>query len=171
MTLKVVVIAALSRNGVIGKNNGIPWKIGGDMKRFKALTMGYACIMGRRTFESLPENAKPLPGRENVVLTSNRDYTSGNTKVLHSFREAIAYVRCQNMPKAYIAGGASLYQAGLSIADILELTIIEEDFEGDVYFPKIDWKHWDLVHREDRRELERNSNRSVSYSFRSYRRK
>ena len=168
---ELIVIAAVAQNGVIGRGSEIPWRISEDFKRFKALTMGHPCIMGDVTYESLPAKWRPLPGRENVVLAFDRSYHPEGTTVFHDFEEALAYVRGQGAPKAFIIGGASIYRLGVQVADTLELTRIHRDYEGDVYFPEFDLADWDLVAEIDEQSLDSVSGEVVRYSYLTYRRR
>ncbi len=170
MTTKIIIIAIVSQNGVIGKNNDVPWRISDDFKRFKTLTMGFPCIMGRVTYESLPDNARPLPGRENIVITSNHHYQPERTTVQHSLEKALDYVRKKQLEKVFIIGGSVIYQEGLKIADVLELTQVHCEVEGNVYFPKINWAQWILTRQEDHKAFDRVSQRTVSFSFQTYQR-
>lgn len=162
--MELIIISALAKNNVIGKNGKIPWYIKEDFEHFKNITMGYPCIMGDKTYESLPSNSKPLPGRENIVLTFNKDYKPEGTKVFYSFEEALDY--CKDKDKVFICGGASIYKLGLSVADKLELTRIHKDFEGDVFFPEINFNEWELIKREDKEDLKHGQ-----FSFLTYARK
>lgn len=156
--LNVVMIAAVASNGVIGKDNKLPWKIPEDMRHFSDMTTGNVVIMGRLTFESLGQ--KPLPNRVNIVISSK--YPSGtlkyfeNTKHLYrkqfvaffqNLQEAIEYchtltaITKHDVP-VYIIGGKHLYAAGLAFASKLILTEIDRDYDGDTYFPKIDKNVW-----------------------------
>jgi len=94
--------------------------------------------MGDKTYESLPDNAKPLPGRENIILTFNKEYHPDGTKVFFSWEDAIEYLK--DKEKVYICGGASIYKLGLKVADTLELTRIDKDYNGDTFFPEINFK-------------------------------
>ena len=170
MTPKIIIIAALAKNSVIGLKNDVPWRIREDFIRFKKLTMGYPCIMGRVTYESLPENVRPLPGRENVIISSKSDYHPENTTVQTSFKEAIHYTKEQSPGKIFITGGSMIYREGLPIADVLELTQIHQEVTGDVYFPKIKRANWNLVAQEHHEGLDRIANKSIAYSFQTYHR-
>ena len=161
---EIIVIVAVAQNGVIGKDGDIPWRIKEDFQHFKDLTMGHPCIMGDKTYESLPENAKPLPGRENIVLTFDKNYHPEGTTIFHSFEEAIEY--CKDKEKVFITGGASIYKLGLKAADILELTRIHKDFEGDVFFPEINFDEWELIKKEDKTD-----EKHGAFSFLTYVRK
>ena len=142
---EIVIIAAVAANNVIGKNGKIPWHIPADFKHFKEITWGYPCIMGDRTYESLP--IKPLPGRENIVLTLNRNYNPKGAKIFYSFKEALDY--CKDKEKVFIIGGASVYRQALPIADRLELTKIHKEYDGDTFFPQINFDEWVEINRQD----------------------
>lgn len=166
---EIIIIAALAENNAIGKNGDIPWRIKEDFKHFQSLTMGHACIMGDITFESLPDAAKPLPGRENLVLTFNRDYHPEGTRVFLSWDEAMEY--CAEKDKVYICGGASIYTLALPVADTLELTRIHKKFDADTYFPEIDFKEWELLKEVEQEGTNLLSGKPIPYSFLTYRRK
>lgn len=141
---EIIIIAAVAENNVIGRNNDIPWRISEDFRHFKELTMGHPCIMGDRTFESLPK--RPLPGRENIILTLDKNYRADGAKIFHSFDEALAYVKPKK--KAFICGGATIYRLGMKYADTLEITRVHLSPEGDTFFPEIDMKVWKIVKEE-----------------------
>ena len=136
-------MAAMAENRVIGKNNTLPWSLKEDMIRFKELTMGWPCIMGRKTWESLPKH--PLPGRPNIVIS--RSITAiPEAQVFSSLDEAVKTLNCQ---KVFICGGASIYREALAIADKIELTQIHNHYEGDVFFPEIDPAVWEKTASAD----------------------
>ena len=154
---EVVIIAALAKNNVIGKDGKIPWHIKEDFQHFKKKTMNFPVIMGRKTFESLP--IKPLPGRINIVLTRSADFTYPCVVVKNSMNEALNY--CKDKEKIFIIGGAEIYRQGMEFADTLELTIIEKEYGGDTYFPEINWTEWELINKEQQ----------DGYSFNTFSRK
>ncbi len=166
---EIIIIAAVAQNGVIGHRQGIPWRISEDFRRFKRLTLGYPCIMGDATYDSLPR--RPLAGRENVVLSLDPDYRRPGVTVFHDFDAAIAYVRGQGTAKAFVAGGATIYRLGLSVADTLELTRLDCPYPGDVFFPPFDEADWELVAEERHEGLDSVSGRRVGYAFLTYRRR
>jgi dihydrofolate reductase len=168
---RIVIIAAVAQNGVIGRSSSIPWRLSEDYARFKRLTMGYPCIMGSVTFESLPAASRPLPGRENIVLTHNIGYCPKGATVFHTFPAAIEYVRRRGVDKAFIAGGAAIYQLGLAIAERLELTRIHHDITGDRFFPPICWDEWELVTQEDRQAVDQISGDPLDFSYLTYQRR
>ncbi|HJT42218.1 MAG TPA: dihydrofolate reductase [Rhizomicrobium sp.] len=144
---EIVLVVAIARNGVIGKNGAIPWHISDDLKRFKALTMGYTIVMGRRTWDSLPK--KPLPGRINVVLTRQKDWQAEGAVTASSLDQAAAGTSGTVM----VIGGAEIYQRALPLASRIELTEVHKDFEGDARF-ELDRTGWRETAREDRVTLD-----------------
>lgn len=137
---ELVLIAAVgAENRVIGKGLDLPWRIPEDLRRFKALTLGHPLIMGRRTFESLVHQfGGPLAGRRNVVVSTHRDFPGADLAEVHlSIDEALAAV--EDAPRVFIGGGASIYAHFLPIVDRLELTLVDDAPEGDVFFPP--WEH------------------------------
>ena len=148
--MSVTLILAAAENGVIGKDGAIPWRIADDMKRFKALTMGKVVIMGRKTWDSLPR--KPLPGRDNVVVTRDPSWRAEGARVIHHVAEAFA-------GKTMVIGGAEIYRAALPFADRIELTEIHGDFDGDAVFT-FDRTGWREIARERHETLE-----GLAYSY------
>jgi len=150
--MEIIISVAMSENRVIGKDNTLPWALMADMAdfrkadlgRFKKMTTGWPCIMGRKTWESLPK--RPLPDRPNIVISQSLPDTPGAT-VLSSLQEAIRY--CKEYQKVFVCGGASIYQEALAIADKLELTLIHQRFEGDVFFPEVDPALWEKTSATD----------------------
>lgn len=140
---RVYLVAALARNEVIGAQGKLPWHLPEDLQHFKKLTLGRPVIMGRRTWESL---GRPLPGRENIVVTRRAGYAAAGASVASSLQAAIAL--CAGEPVAFVIGGAELYAAALPLADGLVLTEIERDYEGDTRFPAWDRGAWRATQRE-----------------------
>lgn len=166
---EIIVIAAVAENKVIGKDGDIPWRLKEDFQHFQDLTIGNPCVMGDKTFESLPDNAKPLPGRENIVLTFDRNYKPPGAKVFFSWEDAMEYLK--DKEKIYICGGASIYKLGLQAADTLELTRIHKDIEGDTFFPEINFDEWELVKQEDGEGENKRTGEILKFSFLTYKRK
>jgi dihydrofolate reductase len=158
----LTVIAAVARNGVIGRDNALPWHLPADLRHFRALTMGHAVVMGRKTWESLPDKFRPLPGRHNIVVTRNSGYAAAGATVVTSLADAVAAASGSD---AFVIGGAELYRAALAQADRLELTEIARDYEGDTYFPARDPAQW----RETARDAQRDDS-GLDFAFVSYRR-
>lgn len=152
MSATLILIAAIANRGVIGSDNALPWHLPEDLKHFKELTSGHAVIMGRKTWESLPERFRPLPGRHNIVVTRNPAYAAPGATLVHSLKEAVQKVGAGGTaPVAFVIGGAELYAHALPLADRLELTEIAADFPGDAHFPQIDPAQW----RETARTVQR----------------
>ena len=166
---QIIIIAAVAENGVIGSRNDIPWRLREDFQRFKRLTLGHPCIMGDATYESLP--SRPLPGRENIVLTLNPDYRPPDVTLFRDFDEAIAYVRGKGEEKAFITGGATIYRLGLKVADILDLTRVHRAFEGDVRFPEYDPRDWEPISSETHEGIDGKSQQPVRFTHETYRRR
>jgi dihydrofolate reductase len=143
---RLVLIAAVARHGVIGHANQLLWRLPEDQRYFRRVTQGHAVIMGRRTWDSLPERFRPLPGRRNIVVTRQPHWTAPGAEVCHSPADALALVA--DTPQAFVIGGADLYAAALPLADELLLTEIECDFSGDTRFPPFDPKFFAEVARE-----------------------
>jgi dihydrofolate reductase len=138
----LVIIAAVSENNVIGKDGKIPWHISEDFRRFKSLTVGHTVIMGRKTFESL---GRPLPERKNIVITHQKNYKPDGVLVAGSFADALRL----SSGKVFVIGGSSVYREALPHADILEITKVHKNVDGDVYFPVIG-NEWKETKKEDK---------------------
>ncbi|MRR50939.1 MAG: dihydrofolate reductase [Rhodocyclaceae bacterium] len=141
---EIVIIAAVAKNGVIGKDNKLPWHLPEDLKHFKTLTMGHPMIMGRKTWESLPGR---LPGRPHIVVSRDTSYQADGAEVVHSLEAAIDAAGRQG-DTAFIIGGADIYAQALLLADRLELTEVEVEPEGDARFPPFDRQAWRETARE-----------------------
>ncbi|MFG1908756.1 dihydrofolate reductase [Kribbella sp. NPDC048928] len=138
--MTIVLIAAVGRNGVIGRDNDLPWRIREDLQHFKQLTLGHTLVMGRKTYDSI---GRPLPGRRTVVVTRNADWSAPGVEVAHSVEEALKYDGT-----LYVAGGGEIYRQALPHATTLELTEVAQSPEGDVTFPAINQDHWTETARE-----------------------
>ncbi len=139
------LIAAVARNGVIGKDNQLLWHLPGDMRHFRETTRGKPVIMGRKTWESLPEKFRPLPGRLNVVVSRNADYDAPGAVLTGSLEEAIA--KAENAEEIFVIGGAELYNQALPLANRLYLTELANDFSGDSWFPRTSPSEWQELSR------------------------
>jgi dihydrofolate reductase len=151
----ISLILARADNGVIGRDGGLPWRLAEDMRRFKALTLGKPCIMGRKTWDSLPR--KPLPGRTNIVL-SRGNFAAEGARVARSFAEAVELA--ENAPEIMVIGGAHIFAVALPQADRIYLTEIHAAPDGDVRFPAFPPEVWTAGSREDRR-----SEGDLSFSY------
>ena len=131
--------------------------------------MGFPCVMGDKTFDSLPDNAKPLPGRENIVLTLDPEYQADGTTIFRSWEEGLEYMKTKE--KSFICGGASIYRLALPVADTLMLTRIHKDIEGDTFFPEVNFDEWELESKEDGEGVNKNNGETLKFSFLVYKRK
>lgn len=168
---EIVMIACAAKNSVIGSGPDIPWSIKEEFKHFTELTMGSPCIMGDITYESLPPKFRPLPGRENIVLTLDPEYHPEGVTLFRDFDEAMDYVRGLRAARAFICGGASIYRLGMGIADTLELTRLDRDYEGDSTFPEVDPEMWRLEGTENASGVDRISGQTVTFDYQTWRRK
>jgi dihydrofolate reductase len=139
------MIYARSRNGVIGKQGQLPWHLPEDLAHFKRTTLGQPVVMGRVTWESLPEKFRPLPGRSNVVVSRQTSFTASGAQVVSSLEAAMALF--PPIEIIWLIGGAQLYAQGLSIASQIVVTEIDADYEGDVFAPLLSPNDWAETHR------------------------
>ncbi|MFA6427129.1 MAG: dihydrofolate reductase [Candidatus Magasanikbacteria bacterium] len=142
------LIAAISQNNCIGKDNKIPWNIPEDFQYFKKMTLGKTCLMGQKTFESILEYLKkPLPERKNVVITKNTEYKAPEgVEVLHSIDDAFATLKDEDV---FVCGGASIYAQTIDRVDTLYITHVHQVVDGDTFFPEIKKDTWEETWRED----------------------
>jgi dihydrofolate reductase len=145
--MKIAIIAAKAANQSIGIDGKLPWHLPGDMAWFRAKTMGKPCIMGRKTWDSLPK--KPLPGRTNIVISRNAVFTAAGALTARSLDDAIGMAREIDADEAMILGGGSIYSEAIGIADRLYLTDITVPFPGDTFFPLFNQRRWHVSFRED----------------------
>jgi dihydrofolate reductase len=151
--LKIIVIAAIAKNNVIGRINGeMPWHIKEEFQHFKDTTMGSAIIMGRKTFKTL---GKPLKGRENIIITKNENFRVkfADVKIFHTLAESLDYCGGKKYEKIFIIGGGEVYKQGIPKADELILSHLKFDAEGEIKFPEIDYQDWEMVSTEDRKQF------------------
>ena len=153
----ISLIVAMDRRGVIGAGGALPWRLSGDLRHFKAITMGKPIIMGRKTHESI---GRPLPGRQNIVLTRQPGYTAPGCDVFHDAQSALA--ACAGHEEVMVMGGAALYEQFLHRAARIYLTRVEAEVDGDTWFPQFDESAWNEVERRDHPADERNE---YPYSF------
>lgn len=140
----ISLIWAMDENRVIGKNNQLPWHLPEDLKFFKRVTMGHPVAMGRKTHESI---GRALPGRENIIITTNKEYKSEECTVVYSIEELIQYIK-EKDEEVFIIGGAEIFREVLPKADKLYLTQIQSQFEGDTFFPDVNMEEWVLESQE-----------------------
>lgn len=134
--MTIALVAAVARGGVIGRDGGIPWRVPEDVAFFKALTTGHAVVMGRKTWESIPDRFRPLPDRRNVVVTRNPDWSAEGADRVSSVEEALRLLAGEE--RVFVIGGAEVYAAALPHADELVLTELDLDVDGDTFFPEWD---------------------------------
>ena len=161
--MQLCIIAAMSKNRVIGRGGQLPWHLSADLKRFRALTSGHTILMGRKTFESI---GRLLPERRSIVLTHQANFRPTGADMAYSFDHALALAAGEQ--KLFVIGGASIYELALCRADWLFLTVVHAFVEGDVYFPDLQCQEWQLV--EDIRH-EPDARNSLPFSFRSFERR
>ncbi|PTW58772.1 dihydrofolate reductase [Breoghania corrubedonensis] len=149
MSVHISLIAAVAENGVIGRDNDMPWKLTSDLKRFKALTLGKPIVMGRKTFESI---GRPLPGRPNIVVTRNPDFAAQGIRVVSSLEAGLELARELaaelGVGEVMVIGGGALYAEAIATADRLYITQVHARPPGDTRFPEIDPASWREVSRE-----------------------
>ncbi len=148
---EIVIIAAVAKNRVIGKDNKLLWNIPEDMAHFKALTAGHTVIMGRKTWESLPPRFRPLPGRRNIVITRQPDYPAPGAELADSLENALKLASTATI--AFIIGGEQIYTQAMAVADRLEITEVDQEPEGDAWFPKIVAVDWEKTAKTEGRGL------------------
>lgn len=154
------MIFARAANGVIGKDNALPWHLPEDMAHFKQLTHGWPVVMGRKTWDSLPPRFRPLPGRTNIVVTRQQDWTAPGAKVAASVADAFRH--CEGSEQVWVIGGAQIYAHAEPLAQRIEVTEIAQDFEGDAFAPVLGTQ-WRETAREDH-----TSSNGLKFSFITY---
>tara|TARA_B100000941_G_C28354746_1_gene473787 strand:+ start:275 stop:763 length:489 start_codon:yes stop_codon:yes gene_type:complete len=140
--MRVSIIVAMDRNNLIGASNQIPWHIPGELKRFREITMGKPIIMGRKTHQSI---GKPLDGRENIVLTKNEEINLEGVKCYSNLNDIFSSFR--NEKEVFVIGGSQIYEITLPIANRLYITMIDREYLGDTWFPKVDYSKWKTIER------------------------
>lgn len=160
---RIALIAAVARNGVIGRDNALIWRLRDDMRHFKNLTTGHAVIMGRKTWDSL---GRPLPNRRNIVVTRQRNFGAPGAEVVHSLEEALS--RCAGDTLTFVIGGGQIYTEALPLAHLLHITEVDCAPEGDARFPAIDPAQW---HEHQRRSHPADEFNEHPFSFVEYRRR
>ncbi|MGB7503164.1 MAG: dihydrofolate reductase [Azonexus sp.] len=156
---EIVIIAAVARNRVIGKDNRLLWNIPEDMAHFKGLTAGHTVVMGRKTWESLPPRFRPLPGRRNIVISRQPDYAAPGAEVADSLENALKLASTATV--VFIIGGEQIYTQAMAVADRLEITGVDLEPEGDAWFPEIAAVNWEKTAKTE----------GVGYAFVTYSRR
>jgi len=160
---RLAIIVAVADNGVIGRDNDLPWRLRDDLRRFKALTTGHTVIMGRRTYESI---GRPLPDRRNIVLSRNADFAPAGVEVFQDLDSALAAAASE--ARVFVLGGRGVFAEALPHTDVLHLTRVHAEVDGDVYFPELELAAWVLEHSERHPADEHNEH---PFSFADYRRR
>ena len=161
--MRVSIIAAMDRNRLIGNKNQLPWHLPADLAHFKQVTMGKPVIMGRKTYESI---GRPLPGRDNIVLTRSGDFHAQGVSVVSSLQQALDDVAGSD--EVMVIGGSTVYALAMPRADRLYITHVENSYQGDAWFPEFDLECWRIVNDERHSADENNSS---NYRFVTYERK
>ena len=148
--IKLCLIVARGRNGVIGRDGDLPWRLSADLKRFKATTLGKPIIMGRKTWESFPK--RPLPGRANIVLSRDWNYAAPGGRVYSGLTPALAAAKAiaakDGVEEVFVVGGGTIYEAALPLADRIYLTEVDAAPDGEVRFPELEMAAWKEISRE-----------------------
>lgn len=161
----ISAIVACAKNGVIGKNNEIPWYLPADFTYFKRTTINHHIIMGRNCFESI---GRPLPKRTNIVITRNPFYIASGCLMVYSIAEGLKMAESNGETEAFIIGGGEIYKQSVDLWDRLYLTEVDLDTEGDVFFPKLIMSEWQLVSEEQHTQDEKNE---FNYFFKVFERR
>lgn len=164
----ISLIAALTKNHVIGKNNDLPWHLPDDMKYFMQTTKEHHVIMGRKNYESIPEKFRPLPNRTNIVVTRQKDFDAPGCWVVNTLEEGMALALAEGEDELFIIGGSEIYALAINYADQLYLTEIDTTLEGDTYFPSFNRDEWQEVSRTHHRA---DSRHAYSFDFVVYKKK
>ena len=143
--MKITIVAAIASNNVIGQKNSLPWDIPEDLKRFKQLTSGHTILMGRKTFDSI---GRPLPNRTNIVMTRDTNYQKKGIEIVFDEREALNLIKDLNQ-EVFIIGGSKIYELFEPWATSLIITRVLKDYEGDAFFPDINWNNWQIKSKEE----------------------
>ncbi|WP_114751246.1 dihydrofolate reductase [Pleomorphovibrio marinus] len=164
--MKISIVVAKGENGVIGKENGLPWHLPSDLRHFKKTTSGHHVIMGRKTYESL---GKPLPGRTHIVVTRDSSYQMPKSHyVVNTLEEAFNIGKSLGLDKIFVLGGAEIYKISLPHSDEMVITEVKASPDGDTFFPEVDFNKWEEVSREQVLKDEKNEH---AHDFVVYKRK
>jgi len=158
----VSLIAAVSENNVIGKGNQLPWHLPADMKYFREITMGRCLIMGRKNYDSIPEKFRPLPGRTNIIVTRQKNFSADRCIVVNSMEEALDQAKKKKETEAFIIGGGEIFKHSLHLADKIYLTRIHHIIDGDVFFPELNADEWK---EESAQHCKADEKNKFDYSF------
>ena len=157
----ITIIAAIGKNNALGKDNQLLWKLPKDLKHFKSLTENHPIVMGRKTYESI---GKPLPNRTNIVVSRKENWFAEDILIVSKLKEAIKFAKKID-EDVFIIGGGEIYKQTMELADKLEITLVDEDFEADTFFPKIDMKIWQKTNEQFHEKHEKNNH---NFYFQTY---
>lgn len=166
--MTISLIAALTQNNIIGRNNDLPWSLPDDMKFFMRTTTGHHVIMGRKNYDSLPKKFKPLPNRTNIVITRQKGFQAEGCHVFNTIEAGIELAQQHHESEVFIIGGAEIYHQALSVTQRMYLTEIKTTLEGDTFFPKVNHSEWNEISREPHPADERHA---FAFDFVVYERK
>ena len=156
--MQISMITAMAKNRVIGKNGQLPWHLPKDLQLFKKITTGKNIVMGRKTFESI---GKPLPNRNNIILTHDKTFCTPNCEIVHSTDDILQ----QHQEEIIIIGGGEIYKCFLPLANKVYLSIIDCDIDGDTYFPELDTREWDFKLEQEYPKDDQNTHSFTSYTI------
>lgn len=161
-SVKIKLIAAIGQNSELGNSGSLPlWRLGSDFERFKKLTTGGVVVMGRKTFESLPEKFRPLPNRKNIVLTRDKSWTAKGAESFESFDLLSPLLAKEGLGEVWIIGGGEIYRQYIDKADELHITHVHGEFVADTFFPEIDANKWEIINEEKILSDEKNSHDTI----------
>ena len=161
----ISAIVAVAKDKVIGLDNGIPWYLPADLKYFRLTTLGHHIIMGRKCFESI---GRPLPKRTNIIVTRNPFFVASNCAIVHSIEAGLELAQDNGEEEAFIIGGAQIYEQSLRYLDRIYLTEVDLEIKGDVFFPELDFKDWNMILDDTH---EKDSKNEFGYTFKIFERK
>ncbi|MBI3510050.1 MAG: dihydrofolate reductase [Bacteroidetes bacterium] len=167
--MKISIIVAASEDNAIGKDNRLIWRLPFDMKFFKEKTTGHCVVTGRKNYESIPGNFRPLPGRTNIVVTRSEKYSAPGAVVVHSFEEAVAKANTLHETELFVIGGGEIYKHALPLTDVIWLTRVHHTFpDAHTFIPALDFSQWKETWREEKKADEKHA---WDYTFIRYERK
>jgi dihydrofolate reductase len=146
--MNISIIVAVAKNGVIGKNNDLPWHLPDDMKYFMQTTKGHHVILGRKNYDSLPPKFKPLPNRTNIIVTHQENFTASNCIIVHHIEDGVAIARKNGEQELFVIGGAEIYKLALPLTDTMYITEIDAEINGDTHFPSWNKNEWKEISRQ-----------------------
>jgi dihydrofolate reductase len=165
--VKISIVVAAAENNAIGKDNRLIWRLPNDMKFFKEKTIGHCIVTGRKNYESIPDNFRPLPGRTNIVVTRKKNYQAPGAIVVHSLEDAIVEATKRGETDLCVIGGGEIYRQSLNLTDVIWLTRVHHEFDAHVFFPALDPTKWKITWREEHQADEKHA---YAFTFLKYER-